>query len=94
MTLTRIDIVDSLVRDLRIPRQLATKFFEEALESIGSSLSEEGTVKISSFGTFHVRQKAKRIGRNPKTGREAVILPRKSVSFRPSQYLKERAHRG
>lgn len=89
-TLTRADIIDSLVRDVHFPRHLATGFLEATLETMILSLVEQGGIKLSSFGSFKVRQKSKRVGRNPKTGKEAIITPRRSLSFKPSQYLREK----
>ena len=63
---------------------------EAVLDEIGDSLVADGTVKISSFGTFSVRQKGRRIGRNPKTGQEVPIMPRRVLVFRASQVLKDR----
>jgi len=92
-TLTRADIIDSLVRETNLPRHHATDFLETALKSMMVSLTDTGLVKISSFGSFNVRQKSKRVGRNPKTGKEAVITPRRVLSFKPSQYLREKVQR-
>lgn len=92
-TLTRADIVDNLVREVNFPRNQAIVFLEAALEGVMEALIEENIVKISSFGSFNVRQKAKRVGRNPKTGKEAVITPRRVLSFKPSQYLREKVQR-
>lgn len=92
-TLTRADIVDSLVREVTLPRHQATDFLEASIEIMSGALAEEGLIKLSSFGSFNVRQKAKRIGRNPKTGKEAVITPRKVISFTPSHYLREKVQR-
>ena len=64
--------------------------FIAILAGIGDSLVADGTVKISSFGTFSVRQKGQRIGRNPKTGQEVPILPRRVLVFRAPQVLKDR----
>ena len=63
---------------------------DSILAGIGDSLVADGTVKISSFGTFSVRQKGQRIGRNPKTGQEVPIMPRRVLVFRASQVLKDR----
>jgi len=63
---------------------------ETVLDEISSALIKDEVVKISSFGSFSVRQKGQRIGRNPKTGEEVPILPRKVLVFRPSQVLKAR----
>ncbi len=60
------------------------------LTEIGESLVNDGVVKISSFGTFSVRQKGRRVGRNPKTGQEVPIMPRRVLVFRASQVLKDR----
>ena len=71
----------------------AAKFAELVdliLTEIGDSLVADGVVKISSFGTFSVRRKGRRIGRNPKTGEEVPIMPRRVLVFRPSQLLKDR----
>lgn len=92
-TLTRVDIVDTLIREVGLSRQQATGFLEAALETMITSLIEDELIKISSFGSFNVRQKAKRIGRNPKTKKEAVISPRRVLSFKPSQYLREKIQR-
>jgi integration host factor subunit alpha len=92
-TLTRADIIDSLVREAHLPRHQATDFLESTLKVMMVSLTETGLVKISSFGSFNVHQKSKRIGRNPKTGKEAVITPRRVLSFKPSQYLREKVQR-
>ena len=92
-TLTRVDIVDSLVREVDFPRHQAADFLEAVLETMIVSLTDGGVTKISSFGSFNVRQKLKRVGRNPKTGKEAVITPRRVLSFKPSQYLREKVQR-
>lgn len=92
-TITRADIVDSMVREVDFPRHQANDFLEATLETILISLSNKGLVKISSFGSFNIRKKASRVGRNPKTGKEAVITPRKVLAFKPSQYLKEKVQK-
>lgn len=92
-TLTRADIIDSLVREVNLPRHQASDFLEHALDVIILSLADKNVVKISSFGSFNVNQKAKRVGRNPKTGKEAIIVPRRVLSFKPSQYLREKVQR-
>lgn len=92
-TLTRADIVDSLVRETTLSRQHATDFLEASIEAISNALVKEGLIKLSSFGSFNVRHKSKRIGRNPKTGKEAVITPRSVISFTPSHYLRDKVQR-
>ncbi len=92
-TLTRADIIDTLIREVDFPRHQAADFLEAALKITMVSLTDTGVVKISSFGSFNVRQKSKRVGRNPKTGQEAIITPRRVLSFKPSQYLREKVQR-
>ncbi|EKE09237.1 MAG: Integration host factor subunit alpha [uncultured bacterium] len=92
-TLTRADISDTLVREVDMPRQRASEFLEAVLNNVIESLVAKGTVKVSSFGSFNVRQKARRVGRNPKTGKEAIISPRRVITFKPSQYMKEKVQR-
>lgn len=95
-TLTRVNIVDSLVQEGGLSRQQANDFLELTLEMMSQALVDEGLVKLSSFGSFSTHQKGKRIGRNPKTKKEAVITPRRVLSFKPSQYLREKIqkHKG
>jgi integration host factor subunit alpha len=64
------------------------------LSEITRALAEGETVKLSSFGSFSIRQKGQRVGRNPKTGEEVPILPRRVLVFRPSQVLKTRINEG
>lgn len=92
-TLTRADLVDSLVRETALSRQQSTDFLEASIETLSSALVKEGLIKLSTFGSFNVRKKAKRLGRNPKTGKEAVITPRSVISFTPSHYLREKVQR-
>jgi integration host factor subunit alpha len=63
---------------------------EAILDKMSDAIVENGSVKISGFGTFLVREKRARIGRNPKTGEEVMITPRKSLTFRPSNKMRER----
>lgn len=74
--------------------QQSAALVEAVLNEIVDSLLKEGLVKISAFGTFLVREKGPRIGRNPKTGQEVPIPPRRVLVFRPSQLLKERINAG
>ncbi len=92
-TLTRADIIDVLVREGDLSRHQGSEFLEASLEMIMAALIEKGNVKLSSFGSFNIRKKSKRVGRNPKTGKEAVITPRYVLSFKPSQYLREKVQR-
>ncbi len=88
-TLTRADLTDAIYRSLGISRNESSDFVERILEEVSMSLERGETVKISSFGTFTVRQKKERMGRNPKTGEEVPITPRRVVTFRASHVLKD-----
>jgi integration host factor subunit alpha len=89
-TITRADISDSIHTELGLSRNESADLLEMVLAEISETLANGDTVKISSFGSFSVRQKGERIGRNPKTGDEVPILPRKVLVFKPSQLLKAR----
>ncbi len=81
---------ESVYQEVGLSRSESTELLESVLNHISQALANDETVKISSFGSFSVRQKGQRIGRNPKTGEEVPILPRKVLVFRPSQVLKNR----
>ena len=89
-TITRAQLGESVYQEVGLSRSESTDLLESVLNHISEALSKNETVKISSFGSFSVRQKGQRIGRNPKTGEEVPILPRKVLVFRPSQVLKNR----
>ena len=89
-TLTRADLAEAVYQEVGLSRSESAQLVDTILTEIGDSLIEDGIVKISSFGTFSVRRKGQRIGRNPKTGEEVPILPRRVLVFRPSQVLKDR----
>ena len=89
-TLTRADLTESVYRNIGLSRNESSDLVESVLEEICSCLEEGEEVKLSSFGTFSVQAKRRRVGRNPKTGVEAVITPRRVLSFRPSHILKDR----
>lgn len=88
-TLTRADIVNAIVNEFKVSKFNATEIIEDVLEEIAAALKEGELVKISGFGTFSVRQKKERMGRNPKTMQAALISSRKSLTFRPSPILKK-----
>lgn len=88
-TLTRADIAAAIVNEFKVSKFNATEVIEDILEEIAAALKNNEIVKISGFGTFSVRQKKERIGRNPKTMQTAVISSRKSLTFRPSPILKK-----
>jgi integration host factor subunit alpha len=89
-TLTRADLTESVYRNIGLSRNESSDLVEAVLEEICSCLEAGEEVKLSSFGTFSVQSKSERVGRNPKTGIEAVITPRRVLSFRPSHILKDR----
>lgn len=87
-TLTRADLTEAVFRSMGLSRHESAQIVEDILEEICSALARGETVKLSSFGTFAVRQKSERMGRNPKTGDEVPIAPRRVLVFRPSHVLK------
>ena len=93
-TLTRMDLSESVFREVGLSRNESADLVESVLEKISASLVAGEQVKISSFGTFSIRQKNARVGRNPKTGEEAPIPPRRVLTFRPSHLRKDRVSEG
>ena len=91
-TVTRAQLTESVYQEVGLSRAESAGLVDAILGEISDSLLKEGTVKISSFGTFTVRRKGRRVGRNPKTGEEVPILPRRVLVFRASQVLKERVN--
>lgn len=93
-TLTRMELSEAVFRAVGLSRNESADLVESVLEHISEALVRGETVKISSFGTFSVRAKTARIGRNPKTGEEVPIEPRRVLTFRPSHIMKERVDAG
>jgi integration host factor subunit alpha len=93
-TITRADLVEALARRANMQRADANRLLSRMLEMMQDALVEGDTVKLSRFGNFNVRAKRQRIGRNPKTGEEVPITPRRVVTFRPSQMLREFVEKG
>lgn len=93
-TLTRMDLSEAVFREVGLSRNESAQLVESVLGHMSDALARGETVKISSFGTFSIRDKAARIGRNPKTGEEVPILPRRVMTFRPSHLMKERVAAG
>ena len=89
-TLTRADLADTINRKLGFSRAESLDLVESILRHMCQAMSRGENVKISGFGTFVLRDKKERIGRNPKTGVEVPITPRRVMTFRASQLLKER----
>lgn len=88
-TVTRADIVTDVVSNLNVSRQQASDVLESVLNEISRTLAAGRSVKISSFGTFAVRKKTERVGRNPRTGVEAKISARQVISFKASPIFKK-----
>ena len=89
-TLTRADLADTVHRRLGLSRAESAGLVERVLHHMCHALSEGTNVKISGFGTFILRDKGERIGRNPKTGVEVPIAPRRVLTFRASQMMRDR----
>jgi integration host factor subunit alpha len=93
-TLTRADLAEALVDQVGLPRNESQDLVELVLGEISNSLALGQQVKLSSFGSFGIRSKGERIGRNPKTGQEVPITPRRVLVFRPSNIMKGRINSG
>jgi len=89
-TLTRMDLSEAIFREVGLSRNDAAQMVESVLDHMSDALVHGEQVKISSFGTFSVRDKSARVGRNPKTGEEVPINPRRVLTFRPSHLMKDR----
>ncbi len=89
-TLTRAEIAEAINRKLGLSRSESLGMVESILGHMSTALAKGQNLKISGFGTFLLRDKAQRIGRNPKTGVEVPITPRRVLTFRASQMLKDR----
>lgn len=93
-TLTRMDLSESVFREVGLSRNESAQLVEAVLRHVSDALAAGETVKISSFGTFSLRAKTARVGRNPKTGDEVPISPRRVLTFRPSHLMKDRVAGG
>ncbi len=89
-TVTRAQLSEAVYQEVGLSRNESAELVESVLEEISSALVRGEAVKISSFGSFSIRHKGRRIGRNPKTGEEVPILSRMVLVFRASQVLKSR----
>ena len=93
-TLTRMDLSEAVFNEVGLSRNDSAQLVESVLGHMSDALVKGQQVKISSFGTFAVREKAARVGRNPKTGEEVPIHPRRVLTFRPSHLMKDRVAAG
>jgi integration host factor subunit alpha len=89
-TITRADLAEAVYAQVGLSRNESASLVEVVLNEIAETLIKGDNVKISSFGSFSIRQKGERVGRNPKTGVEVPILPRRVLVFRASHVLKDR----
>ena len=89
-TVTRAQLTEAVYQEVGLSRNESAELVESVIAEISSALERGEMVKISSFGSFAVRQKGQRIGRNPKTGTEVPISPRRVMVFKPSAILKQR----
>ena len=93
-TITRADLVEALARRANLQRTDANRLLTRMLDLMQDAMVEGEAVKLSRFGNFNVRAKRQRVGRNPKTGEEVPITPRRVVTFRPSQMLRDFVEKG
>ena len=89
-TLTRAELSEAVHNEIGLSRAECSDLVEAILSQMGDALAKGQNVKISGFGTFILRDKPRRIGRNPKTGVEVPIDPRRVLTFRASQKMRER----
>ena len=88
-TITRADVAESIYEEIGLSRKDSNEILDMMLDEITQELAKGNDVKLSSFGTFSLRDKKERSGRNPKTGVNAVITPRRVISFKPSQTMRK-----
>lgn len=86
--MTREDIINRLYENVGLPKKDASQVLAIILDTLKNTLAADESIKISNFGTFNIRRKHSRLGRNPRTGQEIEIPYRRVVLFRPSKYLK------
>lgn len=89
-TITRVDLAEAVYQQVGLSRKESALLVEMVLEELSNSLVAGASVKLSSFGSFVIRHKGERIGRNPKTGVEVPITERRVLVFKPSNVLKAR----
>ena len=89
-TVTRANLSEAVYQEVGLSRSESAELVDSVLNEISDALVRGETIKLSSFGSFMIRQKGERVGRNPKTSEEAPILPRRVLVFRASHALKSR----
>lgn len=88
-TITRADVAETIYEEIGLSRKDSNDVLDMILDEMVQELSQGNDVKLSSFGTFALRSKKARAGRNPKTGVDAIISPRRVISFKPSQTMRK-----
>lgn len=88
-TITRADVAETIYEEIGLSRKDSNDILDMVLDEIVQELSKGNDVKLSSFGTFSLRDKKARSGRNPKTGVDAIISSRRVISFKPSQTMRK-----
>ncbi len=89
MTMTKADLVDIVAETADVPRKQADEVVQVVLESIISALREDEKVELRGFGSFRIRHRGERVGRNPKTGERVNVPPKKIPYFKPGKHLRE-----
>lgn len=92
-TVTRLDVAEAIYTEIGLSRKDSSDILDMVIDEIVKELSLGNDVKLSSFGTFSLRNKKERTGRNPKTGVEAVISSRRVISFKPSQTMRKQINK-
>jgi integration host factor subunit alpha len=93
-TITRADLAEAVYEQIGLSRKESSDLVESVIDEMSDELASGNGVKISSFGSFSIRQKGERIGRNPKSGVEVTIKPRKVITFKASHVLKDKINTG
>lgn len=93
-SVTRADLCEAVHQEIGLSRSESSELVEQVLDEVCTNLVAGTNVKVSSFGSFVLRNKGQRVGRNPKTGKEVAIEPRTVLTFRPSQLLRARINGG
>lgn len=89
-TVTRADLADKVYETVGLSRVESADLVDDVVDLMADGIAEDGLLKLSSFGTFSVKQKRARVGRNPKTGVEVTITPRNVISYKASHVLKDK----
>jgi integration host factor subunit alpha len=92
-TVTRAQLAEAVYQEVGLSRNDSAQLVDVILEEVSQALIRDEMVKLSSFGSFQVRSKGQRVGRNPKTGEEVPIMPRRVLVFRASHVLKDKINR-